>query len=1251
MSALRLILVSLAYHWRVQLAVAGGVVAGTAVITGALLVGDSMQGSLRDLTLQRLGRIDEALVADRFFRAELAGELARQPVFGRDFADAVPAILLRTTLETPGRDPPILANRVNLVGCDKRFWDLFPGRKGELAGSSTPVGNALRGVPRNAEQPAASFRNATEGVPYRREPNSGRVPSSLPNDGQVVLNEPLARQLGVGAGDEVILRLPRQGAIPAESALGKKSGTVAAERVRVQAVIPAEGPGRFDLRPSQQPPRTAFVPLDWLQDRLKQPQRANVIFVAGRQPDRAAPAEAEASLAGLLRPTLTDFGIRVEKTDRGYINITSDRMILSPPAEAAIEQSLRGLSFQPALVYLAKTIECRGAKVPYSTIAAVDFAAGPPLGPLVDADGKPIGPLGPEEIVLNSWAADDLHARPGDTVVVNYFQPESLDGQVRLADPPARFRLKAIAALTGAADDRAFTPEVPGVTDQRSINDWSRPGRTPPFPFDASLVRSKDEQYWHQHRATPKAFVSLATGRKLWASRFGQTTSIRVAPGPQVAERDHAALAAAGPTATRRIGGPALASASLSHPTLTVERLRGRIAIDPATMGFVFQPVKRQGLAASAGTTPFGVLFLAFSFFVLASAVMLVALLFRLAIEGRAAQVGLLLAVGFGRRRVARMLLAEGLIVAALGGLAGVGLGVGYALLMLTGLQTWWLAAIVAPFLHLHWTWPSLLIGYASGVLVAGLVIVASVRWIGRIAPRRLLAGQTEVSCSEQKRGCPKRSTSVGNALCGVPRETAERRPSPLPERHRGRSLQVAWALLALAVGSGLAAMWMSQEMRAVAFFGAGAMVLAAGLILVRGRLRRGAVGSAVAVGGGGLLRLALRNAARSPGRSTLTVGLVAAASFLIVAVSAFRLDPSRQTPSLRSGNGGFALMAQSDQPIYQDLGDSAGRADLGFSDADSRTLSAAKVVSFRVRPGDDASCLNLYQPRQPRILGVPRKFIDRDGFVFSAHAPGTPPMAANPWLLLQQDLAADPSGIPVAPVVVDQTTADYALHLPLGGQLEIVDGSGRTVKLRIAGLLEDSIFQGDVLMDEQAFQRLFPQQSGYRLFLLETSPKSTPEIQRALERALGDYGLVAETTGQRLAALMAVENTYLSTFQALGGLGVLLGTLGLAAVQFRNVIERRRELAVMRAVGFRRAVLGRLVMLENSLLLLGGLGCGVLAALAAVLPHLLAGGASIPWRFLAGTLLLVLAVGLLAGLSAVRAAVRTPLLAALRNE
>jgi ABC-type antimicrobial peptide transport system permease subunit len=112
-----------------------------------------------------------------------------------------------------------------------------------------------------------------------------------------------------------------------------------------------------------------------------------------------------------------------------------------------------------------------------------------------------------------------------------------------------------------------------------------------------------------------------------------------------------------------------------------------------------------------------------------------------------------------------------------------------------------------------------------------------------------------------------------------------------------------------------------------------------------------------------------------------------------------------------------------------------------------------------------------------------------------------------------------------------------------------------------------------------------------------------------------------------------------------------LLGTVALATVQLRSVIQRRGELALMRAAGFRRTRLARMVMIENGLLLMAGLGVGVAAALVAVLPHWLGGGASVPWLSLTETLAVVLGVGLAAGLLAVRATLRAPLLAALRED
>ncbi|MFV2065669.1 MAG: ABC transporter permease, partial [Pirellulales bacterium] len=135
------------------------------------------------------------------------------------------------------------------------------------------------------------------------------------------------------------------------------------------------------------------------------------------------------------------------------------------------------------------------------------------------------------------------------------------------------------------------------------------------------------------------------------------------------------------------------------------------------------------------------------------------------------------------------------------------------------------------------------------------------------------------------------------------------------------------------------------------------------------------------------------------------------------------------------------------------------------------------------------------------------------------------------------------------------------------------------------------------------------------------------------------------------LEAFLDVQNTYLSTFQSLGALGLLLGTLGVAAVQIRNVLERQGELALMRAFGFRRRRLAGLVLLENGLLIVVGLLIGLLTALIAVLPHWLLGGASVPWRSLVSLPILVLVTGLAAGLAVVRQVLRAPLWAALRGE
>jgi predicted lysophospholipase L1 biosynthesis ABC-type transport system permease subunit len=235
--------------------------------------------------------------------------------------------------------------------------------------------------------------------------------------------------------------------------------------------------------------------------------------------------------------------------------------------------------------------------------------------------------------------------------------------------------------------------------------------------------------------------------------------------------------------------------------------------------------------------------------------------------------------------------------------------------------------------------------------------------------------------------------------------------------------------------------------------------------------------------------------------------------------------------------------------------------------------------------------------------------------------------------------------------VVLEKNTANYILHLwgGLGEHLDVVNARGESIRLVVSGLLGGSILQGDLLLSEEHLLRHFPEVTGYRMFLIETSRPD--RIEAAWGEALGEYGIRMESTGERLRRLLAVQNTYLSTFQSLGGVGLMLGTFGLAVVQLRNVLERRHELALLQALGFRRGSLSLFILIENAFLLVSGLVLGAVAAVVALLPHLFGGEAIIPWGSLAATLLLVLLAGLASSLFAVRAVLKTPLLPALRAE
>ena len=982
----------LVYHWRTNLAATVGLAIAVATLAGAHNVGESVRKSLRELVAARLGSTQFAVTSATPFREEL---LPQCPLL------ALEAVVIH-------EDNTRRASRVALYAVDQRFFEFH----------------------QRAMQ--------------------------APGPNEFLLSDTLASELAAKPDDRILVRVPRNSAIPAESLHGQKDDPGRTIRGAMRSTISRTAMGEFSLRPQQGPVRAIFVNLRRFQHDLELDGQANLALT------RQDPTQQ-------VRSTfqLADVGLRIRE---GMVEHAS--MVLRDDLVAAVKKA--DPNAQPVLTYLANTIRAPGAEIPYSTVTAIE--------------GIQAG-----EIRLNEWAARELRPKPGDRIDLEYYV---WDPSGRLVTKSSSFRYAGSTPIEPW--QRNLAPEYPGITDAPSISDWD-----PPFPMDLGRIRKADEDYWDRHRATPKAFLSLADGQRLWRTRYGAVTALR-------------------------------SNASAAQL---------RSAIDPLSVIQV-QNVRAQNTNAAQGATDFGEYFLYFSFFLVIAALLLVGLFFRFGIEQRLGEIATLRALGWSIGQIRSVLLTEGLAVAAVGSVVGALGALAYSKLVLYGLRTWWVDAVGTRDLRLAISSLSLSIGIAAGLAMAVIVIMWSLARLGRHSPQA---------------------------------------KPPAPRRQALRLL--------VAVGPGIALLFVGG---AGGFFGAGFFFLISTLIAIRWFLqsRRVPLESVNLLG--------LRYAGYRAGRAALCVGLIASATFLVIAVDAFRRHAGPNA-------GEYAYFGETAIPVFYDPNTSDGKEALNLRE-DSRW------ISFRLRPGEDASCLNLYEPQNPRVIGAPPS-----------------------WLKIESTMNDG-----TFPAAVDANTLTYVLHRKLGDVITV--GGAR---LRLVQTLQDSVFQSEIVMSDADFQRAFPEEQGFRVFLVSAPPNA----EGTIETALADYGMDITSVAERIAAYHRVENAYLSTFQSLGALGLLLGTAGLSAVVMRNVLERRKELALLRANGFATSDLSSMLLAENLTLLVVGLVAGILSAAIAVLPVVMARGGSAPWKSLAGMLGAVLLCGVLSTLIGVRQVTRSSLLSALRSE
>ncbi len=611
---------------------------------------------------------------------------------------------------------------------------------------------------------------------------------------------------------------------------------------------------------------------------------------------------------------------------------------------------------------------------------------------------------------------------------------------------------------------------------------------------------------------------------------------------------------------------------------VSLDTLRNIITsgINPQEIGLQIIATQYEGNSAANNAVNFAELFLSLSFFIIAAAILLLVLIFIHHVEKRSGEVALLSGLGFQRKTIQFIWFMEPTLVIILGSVLGSVLGILYNYGLLAGLNSIWNDAVHSSILEIFIKPSTLLMGATISIVTVSI----SIFFVVRRKLRQPIAGLVKNQVN---------STSKSIHTKGF----------------IGKLFSYTALIGALAL--------VGVSFFTSGFENAGMYLSAAGLFLIGSilftyhysEINKKTSGDAAP----GTFQLALKNVQRNKTQSIAVISLLAIGTFTLILTGAYRKTFYGSENLRNSGTGGYLLWANTTSIIPYNLNSRDGKSHLNTTTEND--LDSVRFLQFQSLEGDDASCLNLNQPQRPKILAVNTREFDSCGaFSFAKLLKQVP--EEHPWKELDKTYDNN-----VFSAFADQTVIQYGLKKSIGDTLVYLNEMGNPFKLILAGGLNNSIFQGNILISDQVFREQFPSTGGSKIMLIDAPSHKQELVTKILEQSLIDYGMDVTSTSQRLATFNSVTNTYLSVFMALSGLGFLIGTMGLGIVLLRNIVERKHELALLTALGFNRKQLFRLVYMENFMLLATGMFIGILAALVGILPSLLSPSFSIQGGFL----------------------------------
>ena len=623
-------------------------------------------------------------------------------------------------------------------------------------------------------------------------------------------------------------------------------------------------------------------------------------------------------------------------------------------------------------------------------------------------------------------------------------------------------------------------------------------------------------------------------------------------------------------------------------------------SLNPEKMGFSIRDIYAESLKSANESVDFGTLFLSLGFFLILASIVLLSFAVSSYFDSKREHLATFFALGFKNRWIAQLLFLESGVIGLTGCTIGAFAGYLVNVLITIALNSVWNGAVQTNTLSACFNIEPLFAGFIITILTTMVFMLIKIKRFFKILDQR----EKEIYKSH------------------------------LPLRNRlllMASVAVTISLFALSL--------ILKDQELTFSFATGTFLLLTLVLFWRqyyigrhfsspGRLKNGK-------------NLSHHYYSFNPSHAVTPILFIAAGIFTVFITGANRMNLNEKHLKRSGGTGGYLLWCENTIPVKEDLNTESGRKTLGL---DSDQLSGMHFVQFKKTTGNDASCLNLNHVTAPPLLGIdPSDFITKQSFSFSKVL--AKKNFKNPW----QYLNLSPESNTIYGIA-DQTVLDWGLKLKPGDTLVLRSENGQPLNIIIAAGLQSSVFQGNVLIGKKNFIRYYSSVSGSTVLLVDGDRALTDLYKSTLNDRLQDYGVNIEKTTTRLASFNEVTNTYLSVFEVFGAMGMIIGIAGLGFVLLKNYNQRKREFALMLAIGYQVKKIRKMILSEQMLILFAGVISGIISALVATLPSI-KNSPDLPWLFMIGMIGAILLTGLLTLIISVRSVTKNSLTESLKKE